>query len=117
MKKKKDIINDRVLAEDEVRHAIGKKIREMRNKLGLTALQIATKLNVSREAITQIETGRNNISAVALWQLATLFRCDIEDFFPAIPDGFALTKVDLQKVAQEDQSAAQWAKRLFMTKK
>lgn len=117
MKKKKDIIDDRVLAEDEVRKAIGKKIREMRDKLGLTALQIATRLNVSREAITQIETGRNNISAVALWQLATLFHCDIEDFFPAIPDGFALTKVDLQKVAQEDQNAAQWAKRLFKTRK
>lgn len=117
MKKKKDIIDDRVLAEDEVRKAIGKKIREMRDKLGLTALQIATKLDVSREAITQIENGRNNISAVALWQLATLFHCDIQDFFPVIPDGFALTRVDLQKVAQESPKAAEWAERLFKAKK
>ena len=116
MKKKKDIIDDRVLAEDEVRKAIGKKIREMRDKLGHSALRIATELKVSREAITHIETGRNNISAVALWKLATLFNCDIEDFFPNINDGFALTKVDLQKVAQENGNAATWAKRLFKKK-
>lgn len=116
MRKKKDIIDDRVVAEDEVRKAIGKKIREMRDKLGHSALRIATELKISREAITHIETGRNNISAVALWKLATLFNCDIEDFFPDVPDGFALTKVDLQKVAQEDENAATWAKRLFKKK-
>jgi transcriptional regulator with XRE-family HTH domain len=116
MKKKKDIIDDRILAEDEVRKAIGKKIREMRDKLGHSALRIATELKVSREAITHIETGRNNISALALWKLAILFNCDIGDFFPDVPDGFALTKVDLQKVAQEDENAATWAKRLFKKK-
>ncbi len=116
MRKKKDKIDDRVVAEEEVRKAIGKKIREMRDKLGHSALRIATELGLSREAVTHIETGRNNISAVALWKLATLFNCDIEDFFPHIPDGYALTKVDLQKVAQEDGSAAEWAKRLFKKK-
>jgi transcriptional regulator with XRE-family HTH domain len=100
----------------EVRKAIGKKIREMRDKLGHSALRIATELKVSREAITHIETGRNNISALALWKLAILFNCDIGDFFPDVPDGFALTKVDLQKVAQEDENAATWAKRLFKKK-
>lgn len=116
MRKKKDIIDDRILAEVQVRKAIGKKIREMRDKLGQSAARIATELNLSREAITHIETGRNNISAVSLWKLATLFNCDIEDFFPAVPDGYALTKVDLQKVAQEDGNAAEWAKRLFKKK-
>lgn len=116
MRKKKDTMDDRVLAEDEVRKAIGKKIREMRDKLGHSASRIASELSVSREAITHIETGRNNISAVALWKLATLFHCDIEDFFPNIPDGYALTKVDLQKVAQEDERAAIWAGRLFKKK-
>jgi transcriptional regulator with XRE-family HTH domain len=117
MRKKKCIIKeDREIAEDEVRKAIGKKIREMRDKLGLSALRVSTELNISREAITHIETGRNNISAVALWKLAVLFNCDIEDFFPNIPDGYALTKVDLQKVAQENESAADWAKVLFKKK-
>ena len=116
MKKKKVTIDDRALAEIAVRKAIGEKIREMRDKLGHSALRIATELKVSREAITHIETGRNNISAVALWKLATLFNCDVTDFFPSVPNGYALTKVDLHKVAQEDENAAEWATKLFSKK-
>lgn len=117
MKKKKSTINDRDATENEVRKEVGKKIKEMRNKLGQSALRIAEELDVSREAITHIETGRNNISAVSLWKLATLFNCDVDDFFPTVPDGYALTKVDLHKVAQEDVKAAEWAKKLFKKKK
>lgn len=117
MKKKKDIISDKRIAEIELRKDIGKRVKEMRTKLGQSALRVAQELDISREAITHIETGRNNISAVALWQLAVLFNCDIKDFFPAIPDGYALTKVDLHKIEQEDAKAGEWAKVLFKQKK
>lgn len=113
MRKKKDIINPKDATDAEIKADIAKRVREMRKKLNLSASQIAKKLGISREAVTHIETGRNNISAVSLWKLATLFHCDIKDFFPAIPDGFALTKVDLHKVAQEDKNAAKWAAILF----
>ncbi|MDO8571897.1 MAG: helix-turn-helix transcriptional regulator [bacterium] len=113
MKARKSTIDDRDVTEGEIRKVIGKKIKEMRNKLGLSALRVADELHVSREAITHIETGRNNISAVALWKLAILFDCDVNDFFPTIPDGYALTKVDIHKVAQEDERAAEWAEKLF----
>lgn len=116
MRKKKDTINERESTDREIRKDIGKKIREMRDKLGQSASRIATELGISREAVTHIETGRNNISAVSLWKLATLFNCDISDFFPTIPDGFALTKVDLHKVAQEDKNAAKWVAKLFKSK-
>lgn len=113
MKARKSTIDDRGATEGEIRKVIGKKIKEMRNKLGLSASRVADELHVSREAITHIETGRNNISAVALWKLAILFDCDVNDFFPTIPDGYALTKVDIHKVAQEDERAAEWAEKLF----
>lgn len=116
-KRKNNIIDIKRATDAEIRKEIGKKIREMRNKLGHSALRIADKLKVSREAITHIETGRNNISAVALWKLAVLFKCDMEDFFPTIPDGYALTKVDLHKIAQEDEKAAIWAENLFKKNK
>lgn len=116
-KKKEDTIDIRKATDAEIRKDVGKKIREMRDKLGHSALRIAKELNISREAITHIETGRNNISAVALWKLAVLFKCDIEDFFPTVPDGYALTKVDLHKIAQEDERAAVWAGNLFKKKK
>lgn len=109
-------IKPRDATEGEVRQAIGRKIKEMRNKLRLSASRVAEELGVSREAVTHIETGRNNITAVSLWKLAILFNCDVNDFFPTVPDGYALTQVDLRKVAQEDERAAEWAERLFRKK-
>jgi transcriptional regulator with XRE-family HTH domain len=118
MKKKKDIINDRNTTEIEIKKEIGKKIKDMRGKLGQSASRIAQELGVSREAITHIETGRNNISAVSIWKLAILFNCDVSDFFPTVPDGYAITKVDLHKIAQESgEKAAQWASKLFKKNK
>lgn len=116
MPKKKVKIKEKDTVDEEVRQNIASKIKEMRNKLGLSALQIANELDLSREAITHIETGRNNISAVSLWKLAVLFNCDVADFFPTVPDGYALTKVDIRKVEQEDVKAAEWAKKLFNKK-
>lgn len=105
-------------AEDEIRTEIGKRISEMRRKLGLSAKRVADELQISREAVTHIETGRNNITAVSLWKLATLFDCDIVDFFPDVPDGYALTKVDTRKIEQEaGEKAARWARQLFISRR
>src|SRR5579862_6238179 len=97
--------------EIEIRKEIGRRIAEMRKQRDLSARHVAESLGISREAVTHIETGRNNLSAVSLWKLATLFDCDIVDFFPDVPDGYALTKVDTSKIAQEGgEKAARWAK-------
>jgi len=120
MKKKKAIINkiDIEAADKEIKKTVGRTIKEMRGKLGLSARTVADNLNMSREAVTQIETGRNNVSAVNLWKLATLFNCEIKDFFPAVPDGYAITKVDIRKIAKENgEKAAEWAEKLFKNKK
>ena len=102
------------LIEREIREAIGNRIAEIRRKRKLSARLVGEKLKITREAVTHIETGRNNVTALALWKLATLFRCDVKDFFPDIPDGYGLTKIDTDKIAQEGgQKAAIWAKELF----
>lgn len=112
------IVENERLTEVEIRKEIGKRIAEMRKKLGLSARRVAEKLQISREAVTHIETGRNNISAVSLWKLATLFHCEASDFFPDVPDGYALTGVDTQKIEQEGgEKAARWAEELFNRKK
>lgn len=104
--------------EKEIRQEIGGRIAELRRKRKLSARLVGEKLKISREAVTHIETGRNNITANALWKLATLFHCDIMDFFPDVPDGYGLTKIDTDKIAQEGgQKAARWAKDLFGIKK
>jgi transcriptional regulator with XRE-family HTH domain len=100
--------------EREIREAIGSNIAELRRKRKLSARLVGEKLGISREAVTHIETGRNNVTALALWKLATLFHCDITDFFPDVPDGYGLTKIDTDKIAQEGgQKAAKWARELF----
>jgi len=105
--------NDEAI-EREIRQAIGSRIAELRRKRKLSARLVGEKLGLSREAVTHIETGRNNITALALWKLATLFHCDIKDFFPDVPDGYGLTKVDTDKIAQEGGlRAANWARDLF----
>lgn len=103
--------------EQEIREAIGDRIAELRRKRKLSARLVGEKLGMSREAVTHIETGRNNVTALALWKLATIFRCDFKDFFPDVPDGYGLTKIDTDKIAQEGgQKAANWAKELFGSK-
>ena len=97
--------------DQQIREAIGSRIAELRRKRKLSARLVGEKLGISREAVTHIETGRNNITACALWKLATLFHCDFKDFFPDVPDGYGLTKIDTDKIAQEGgQKAAKWAK-------
>lgn len=104
--------------EKEIRQEIGSRIAELRRKRKLPARLVGEKLGISREAVTQIETGRNNITALSLWKLATLFHCDVQDFFPDVPDGYSLTKVDTDKLQQEGgQKAVRWAGELFEKKK
>src|SRR5258708_39821389 len=92
------IKNDGVQIEQEIREAIGTRIAEIRRKRKLSARLVGEKLNISREAVTHIETGRNNVTALSLWKLATLFRCDIKDFFPDVPEGYGLTRIDTDKI-------------------
>jgi transcriptional regulator with XRE-family HTH domain len=113
-KRSAKIQNSDVDIEQEIREAIGDRIAELRRKRKLSARLVGEKLGISREAVTHIETGRNNITALALWKLATLFHCDFKDFFPDVPDGYGLTKIDTDKIAEEGgEKAANWAKELF----
>jgi transcriptional regulator with XRE-family HTH domain len=105
---------EKAATEDEIRSAIGRRIAERRRRLGLSARHVAEELKISREAVTHIETGRNNITAVSLWKLATLLNCAPEEFFPDVPDGYALTRMDARKIKEEGgEQAARWARKLF----
>ena len=103
-------------ATEALRQEIGKRIQEMRKRSGSTALRIAEELDLTREALTQIETGRNNVSATTLWKLANLIGCEISDFFPPVQKDYALTSADVAKVAKINERAAEWAKDLWPKK-
>ncbi|MFY9604260.1 MAG: helix-turn-helix transcriptional regulator [bacterium] len=57
------------------------RVRELREKNGLTQEQLADVVGVSRQTIISIETGRYNPSLVLAYKLAKNFGRSIEDVF------------------------------------
>lgn len=56
----------------------GKRIRELRKKLGISQERLAEKLGISRPAISQIENGERKICAEELQKLAEIFNMSVD---------------------------------------
>jgi putative transcriptional regulator len=54
---------------------------ELRAKRGLTQADLADKLNVSRQTVNALETGRYDPSLPLAFAIAKLFKCKIEEIF------------------------------------
>lgn len=100
-------------ADNEIRNAIAERIKMNREGKLLSVKAVAEAVGMKRTALTHIETGRNNASALLLWKLSCVLGCKISDFFPKTPDGFELSKLDLRKLENEDEKVTDWAKRCF----
>jgi putative transcriptional regulator len=57
------------------------KVRELRTQMGLTQEDIAERVDVSRQTIISIESGRYNPSIVLAYKLASTFGLHIEEVF------------------------------------
>ena len=111
---KQDIIKT---ADNDIRKEVGSRIQSIRKQKDLSAETVAKNIGLSRVALTQIESGRNNVNAITLWKLACRLGCKIEEFFPKVPQGYGLSRVDINNIAKEDEKAVDWAKKLFGVKK
>lgn len=101
-------------ADIQLKRDIGDRIASIRRGAGLTARQVAEKVQVKRETLTQIENGRNNPTAIMLWKLACILRCEVSDFFPRVHHGFALTEYDMRRIEKAgDTKAVEWATTIF----
>lgn len=112
-KKKRDTIDTRAQDDKALRKIIGSRIQRVRRHLGRTADWVARGIEVSRGAITQIENGRNNISATLLWRIASVLECDIKEFFPIVPAAKTLDQADYEKIKKENEQAAVYARKAF----
>ncbi|RJO61204.1 XRE family transcriptional regulator [candidate division WS5 bacterium] len=112
-KKKQGIIKASAQGDKELKKIIGSRIQRVRRHLGRTADWVARGIGVSRGAITQVENGRNNISATLLWKIATVLECDIKEFFPNVPDAKTLDQADIEKIGKENERAADYARKAF----
>lgn len=62
------------LSDDERRKRFGARVRIMRNFLGLTQVELAEKIGVSKQAITSYETGKREPPFRNLIRLARTFK-------------------------------------------
>lgn len=61
--------------------ALGKSLRLARKSAGLTQEAVATHLDIARTSIVAIESGQRHVRVEELQALATLYLCDISQFF------------------------------------
>ena len=57
------------------------RVKELREKEGLTQKKLGEKVNVSRQAINAIETGKYDPSLWLAYNIAQLFNMSIEEVF------------------------------------
>ncbi len=61
---------------------IGKKVREARNKNGMSLRELATHVEVSPSLLSQIENGKANPSVDTLYKIARELGVPVDHFFP-----------------------------------
>ena len=65
----------------DIKMLLGRKIKEYRNKIGLTQAQLAEIVNVDNKHISCIENGKNFPSADLLGRLAKAFNTEPKNLF------------------------------------
>jgi transcriptional regulator with XRE-family HTH domain len=71
---------------DEEGMKLAERIRTEREYLSLKQEQVAAALNISRAAVSAIETGRRRVSSQELKRLATLFGTSVDRLLGAEPE-------------------------------
>jgi transcriptional regulator with XRE-family HTH domain len=67
--------------EDEAQIAMGARLRQAREFLGLSQESVAEALGVPRASISTMESGRRKVSSLELRDLARLYRRPLEWFY------------------------------------
>ncbi|MBR4287256.1 MAG: helix-turn-helix transcriptional regulator [Clostridia bacterium] len=65
----------------DIKQVVGKRIRELRNKLGVSQEELAAMVELDRTYITSVESGKRNISIVNIEKLATALNVSLAEFF------------------------------------
>lgn len=80
-----------IRGEDQEWRALGERLRDSREYLGMSQQEVADSLGVRRPAVTQMEAGKRKVSTLELRELARLYRRPYEWLVgeaahPDIPD-------------------------------
>lgn len=67
----------------DIKLKVGHRIKELRNKLGLSQEALANKADVDRTYMTDVENGRRNISVQVLERIIIALGSNYAEFFNA----------------------------------
>ena len=65
-----------------IRKVVGKNIRALREKAGLTQKELSEMCDISRASVVNIEQGRQNIVPVQIYSFAFSLKCRITEILP-----------------------------------
>ena len=65
----------------DIKILVGKRVKELRNKLGISQEELAARAELDRTYITSVECGKRNISIVNIERLANALKVSLHEFF------------------------------------
>lgn len=68
--------------KDDLALYVGEKIKQLRLSRGMTQEDLAELLDTTKQSIGRYENGTRKISQDLIFELADIFKCSINDFFP-----------------------------------
>ena len=60
---------------------VGKRIKDLRHKLGISQEELADKAGIHRTYIASLEVGKRNVSVVTLEKIAIALEVSLSEFF------------------------------------
>ena len=65
----------------DIRISIGKRVKELRNNLGISQEELADLAGLDRTYITSVERGKRNISIMNIEKLSNALKVTLKEFF------------------------------------
>lgn len=65
----------------DIKLLVGKRVRELRNNIGISQEELADLADLDRTYITSVECGKRNISIVNIEKLANALQVSLKEFF------------------------------------
>lgn len=65
----------------DIKILVGKRVKELRYKLGLSQEELADLASLDRTYITSVECGKRNISIVNIEKLSIALKVSLKEFF------------------------------------
>lgn len=117
--KKEDTIESNNNDVDPIVHLkneIADRIRKARRAREHTVQYLADSIGLTREALNQIERGKNHVNAVTLYKIATRLDLPIERFFPPLHNEYSLCPKGRALVVEADPESIEWIEEMFKNK-